>query len=128
MPLPPAKNFLVLGSNDDVSLLLTRTLRRVFPGSAIAETEDVKRGLHFLQTCRCDAIVAYRPITADVVTLVQRIRKSDPAIPVIAVLSVDYSAEVIAAGATTFLKVEEWLLIGSRVDDVLAHAVPVMAG
>jgi hypothetical protein len=65
------------------------------------------------------AIIAHRTFEMEGAELVRRIREADPKVPLIMVSGIDRSAAARAAGATAFLHYDNWLLIGSVVEEHL---------
>ncbi len=80
-----------------------------------------------LATQAFDAIVAYRSNVDEAVHLVEAFKQIAPAVPIIAVSSVNRSERVLAAGATGFLLYEEWLRVGSVVQTILQAGGAVSA-
>jgi CheY-like chemotaxis protein len=120
--MPNVKKFLVVDLNPDSRMLLTRTLKRVFPQCALEEVEDFEAALSSVREQPYDAIICHRAIGADAVTLVRSIRAVTADTPILAVSGIDRSTEVLAAGANRFLNYEEWLRVGTILLEIVAKS------
>jgi DNA-binding response OmpR family regulator len=117
--MPHSPRLLVIDFDADSGSLLVRALVQKFPGTAVEWCGDYMSAERALQMPPIDAIVLHRTHEVDAVTLIRRLRKIAPTVPIIAVSGVDRSEKVRAAGATGFLNYDEWLKIGTVVANAL---------
>ena len=129
MTSPP--NFLIIDHNPDSRFLLVKTLLRKFPDSRLNECEDADAAVEILRREPIDAIVSHRTIEVDGITLIRTLRAIKPEVPIVMVSSVDRTTAALEAGASRFLNYDEWLRIGSLVEELLhsgaAGAAPTPA-
>jgi len=110
---------LVVDADKDLRFLFVRKLVREFPGCTVMETEDPEDALRRVKLQEYDAIFVHRAIGADAVTVIRNIREERPSVQLIAVSTIDRSAEVLAAGANAFYDFDQWHLIGPKLAAVL---------
>lgn len=115
--MPAAPNLLVIDFNAESRQLLVRTLRRKFPGAVIHEVEDADEAAAMARTSDLAAIVTHRTFEVEGIPLVRQLRAAAPRALIVMVSGIDRSAEALAAGATAFLSYDEWLRIGSVVEE-----------
>jgi DNA-binding response OmpR family regulator len=120
--MPAFQNFLVVDSDTDGRVLIVRTLLRVFPQAAIVEVQDFETAVSLAGGRHYDAIIAHRAIGADAGMLVSALRRADASVPIVAMSGIDRTRETLAAGANRFLKAEQWLLVGTVVQELLPQA------
>ncbi len=116
--LKPQK-ILLIDDHPDNRALLARTLFRKFPQVVITECQDIEPTIKAAAETRFDVIILHRTNDADAVSLVKAVRGVNTETPIIVVSGVDRSEVVLRAGANGFLNFDEWLRIGSVVEDVL---------
>jgi len=78
--------------------------------SALEESQDL----------RLSAIICHTVTGMSGLELVPQLRKLRPEIPIVLVANVDREAEAMAAGANRFLRFEEWLRIGTILEELMA--------
>lgn len=71
---------------------------------------------------RFDGILVHRAGEMDIESLILSIRGVAPDAPIIALSGFDRSKEALAAGATKFLNYDQWLLMGTAVEDAVIRA------
>ena len=111
--------FLVVDLNPEGTALLSRTLTRKFPGSALIICAEALTAIHAAQTHKLDAIVVHRPLEVTGDEMVYQLREIQPETPIIMVSSVDRAEAARSAGANAFLLYDEWLMLGGLVADHL---------
>jgi CheY-like chemotaxis protein len=107
---------------DDVAenrFLLAKTLLRKFPRAVIQECENSAPAVAAALNDHLSAIVVHRAADLSGVSLVAKLRRAHPTIPIILVSGRESCPEGILAGATTFLNFEAWLRIGTVVAEIL---------
>jgi CheY-like chemotaxis protein len=118
--VPTARpKFLIIEDNLDNRFLLTRTLARKFPAAEIQECSDLIAARLIASTERIDAVVLHRVDLSDGIELIRSVRQVNQEVPIIMVSGYDRTREALAAGATRFLLYDEWLRIGTVVEEVL---------
>lgn len=117
MPLSPV--FLIHDSRADTRFLLVRTLLRKFPGAVLHECVTPERTLELAHRGGLTAAVVHRADHAET-HLLREIRRTNPTAVIIVVASDDQRTSALAAGADRFLHRDEWLRIGSLVEEQLA--------
>jgi CheY-like chemotaxis protein len=113
-----ARKFLVIDDNVDNRFLLTRTLRRKYPGAEVEECGDLSTAIEITNQHGIDAVVSHRAGEVDGLELVRQLRKHHPILPIIMVSGFDRTREALAAGATRFLNYDEWLRLGTVMDEI----------
>src|SRR4051812_29978887 len=111
-----APRFLVVDFHSESRFLLVRTLLRKFPTAEILEEDDVERALARVREGRLSAAIIHRTFDVSGAELVQQIRALDPTLCIVMVSGVDRAETARLSGANTFLHYDEWLRIGSVVD------------
>jgi len=112
----------VIDYNAESRYLLVKTLRRKFPRAVIHETGDAEKAIEIARAVDLAAIVTHRTYEMEGAELVRRLRDADPRVPIVMVSGLDRTGEAQAAGATAFLNYDEWLRIGSVVEEHLRPA------
>jgi DNA-binding NarL/FixJ family response regulator len=113
------RTFIVLDHNSEGSALLARTLLRKFPLSEILECAEADEAVTKSRDRVVDAIVVHRPIGMSGEDAIRILRKENPKIPLVMVSSVDRGNSALAAGASSFLHYDAWLMLGSVVEDLV---------
>jgi len=121
---PAQKRFLIIDHNPDSAELLARSLRRKFALAAMFQTPDSDDALKTLASVQIAAVILHRALGADAVQMTTALRQVNPTVPIIVVSGVDRSESVLAAGATGFLKFDEWLMLGNVVTNALGDSPP----
>lgn len=112
--------FLVVDFQRESRFLLVRTLLRKFPRAVIRECEDAEQAVQMARTQDVACIITHRTFDTNGVDLVRQLRDVDPAVPIVMVSGMDRAKAAIDAGATSFLNYDEWLRIGTIVENHLA--------
>jgi len=115
----PIRRFLIVDDNADSRFLLAKTLLRKFPQAILQECQDGEAALAIVQAGQVDALVVHRAAGIDGITLVRELRQANAAVPIVMVSGIDRTKEALAAGASRFLHYDEWLRIGTSVDELL---------
>jgi CheY-like chemotaxis protein len=111
--------FLIIDGNVDSRYLLARTLKRKFPSALILECQTRDTAVALLSDEKPDAVIAHRTDEVDGVTIIQTLRNLNATIPIIMVSGIDRQEAAKSAGANSFLHYDEWLRIGSVLDELL---------
>ena len=117
MPVP--LKFLVIDDNADSRFLLVKTLLRKFPTAVIHECQSSEAALEMAKTEDIAAIVSHRTTETAGITLLREIREINPHVPIVMVSGIDRTELAIAAGADRFLLYDEWLRVGTLVDELM---------
>lgn len=117
-----APAFVVIDYHAESRYLLVKTLRRKFPGAVVHESEDAEKAIEIARAVNLAAIITHRTFEMEGAELVRRLRDADPKVPIIMVSGIDRSAAAQVAGASAFLHYDEWLRIGSVVEEHLRGA------
>jgi DNA-binding NarL/FixJ family response regulator len=112
--------FLVVDFQRESRYLLVKTLVRKFPHAVIRECEDADKAVQMARTQDVACIVAHRTFETPGAELVQQLREVDPAVPIVMVSGMDRAQAALDAGATSFLNYDEWLRIGTVVEQHMA--------
>ena len=116
-----APEFLVIDDNRDSRFLLAKTLLRKFPDAILHECETSAAALAAVRTRPLAAIISHRTADTPGLDLLVELRALNRTVPIIMVSGIDRKAAALAAGADRFFLYDEWLRIGTVVDDVVAH-------
>jgi DNA-binding NtrC family response regulator len=119
-PAPPRPTFLVIDDNADSRFLLVKTLLRKYPGAAIHEAQSSETALACARGKDLSAIVSHRTTETAGIALLRDLRAVNPHVPLVMVSSVDRAILSAAAGADRFLAYDEWLRIGTVVEELIA--------
>jgi len=111
--------FLVVDHNCDSRFLLVKCLLRKFPDAAIDETDDGDLAIELVRHADITAVISHRTTEQLGVELVAAFRAVNPAIPIVMVSGIDRTPPAIAAGADRFLLSDEWLRLGTVVEELL---------
>lgn len=118
----PQPKFLVLDFHAESRFLLVRTLRRKFPASQIDEFEEATGAIERVARGDLHAIITHRTFNESGADLVRMFRRASPNIPIVMVSGIDRSEAALEAGADLFLHYDEWLRIGTVVEQLLERA------
>lgn len=95
---------------------------RKFPAAEFIYRDESGAAIDAVRFEKPDVVVLHRTLEDTAVSLVTAIRAADAAVPIIVLSAVDRSEGVLAAGATGFLNIDQWLLLGNVVANALASA------
>jgi response regulator RpfG family c-di-GMP phosphodiesterase len=112
--------FLVLDDSAENRFLLSRTILRRFPRATLIEPNDLAHTLALLKMGGIDLLIVHRTFEHTALEIVQQVRAVDPVTPLIAVSSAARGEEMLAAGASRFHLLDEWLMIGNSAEELLA--------
>lgn len=113
--------FLVVDHHHDSRFLLVKSLLRKFPDALIDEAEDGETAIESARHKDFSAIVTHRTREYFGTELVQKLREADPRTFIVMVSGIERSAPALAAGADRFMLYDEWLRLGSIVQELLAR-------
>ena len=116
---PPV--FLVVDHNCDSRFLLVKCLLRKFPNAVVQEAKDGESALTMARRGGLTAIISHRTTEMLGVELVEKFREADVSVPIVMVSGIDRTQPALAAGADRFLLYDEWLRIGTVVQELLAE-------
>jgi ActR/RegA family two-component response regulator len=119
---PAAPKFLLIDDNPDGLALLSRSLHRKFSRALILEAADITTALHAAKTENPTVIIVHRVGEHAGTEVVAMVRKANPSAPLLAVSGYDRTQQFLAAGATRFLNYDQWLLVGSVVEELMGNA------
>jgi DNA-binding NtrC family response regulator len=108
--------FLVIDFQRESRFLLVKTLIRKFPGATIRECENAEQAVQIARTQDVACIITHRTFETPGADLVRQLREVDPDVPIVMVSGLDREKAAMAAGATSFLSYDEWLRIGTIVE------------
>lgn len=117
--MPSVPTFIVIDFHAESRFLLVKTLRRKFPEAVVHESDDAKKAVEIARAGNLAAIITHRTFEVSGIELVAQLRAADPAVPIIMVSGIDREADALSAGATAFLHYDQWLRIGSLVEEEL---------
>ncbi len=120
-------SFVIIDFHAESRYLLVKTLRRKFPEAVIHESDDAEKAIEIARAVNLAAIITHRTFEMEGAELVRRLRDADPRVPIIMVSGMDRSDVARAAGATDFLHYDEWLRIGTVVEQHLGKSHPAGA-
>lgn len=131
-PAMVAPEILVIDDNRDSRFLLTKTLLRKFPDAILHECESSADALTKIRTRPLAAVVSHRTGDTPGLDLLLELRALNPTVPIVMVSGTNREAAALAAGADRFFLYDEWLRIGTVVDELVAaktakSAVPTNA-
>lgn len=118
--MPAPLKFLVIDDNADSRFLLVKTLLRKFPTAVIHECQSSEAAFEMAKTEDLAAIISHRTTETAGITLLRDIRAINPDVPMVMVSGIDRTELAIAAGADRFLLYDEWLRIGTMVEELVA--------
>jgi DNA-binding NarL/FixJ family response regulator len=123
-----APTFLVIDHNAESRFLLVKTLRRKFPAGHIFESDDAQHALDLLDTYAVSVVITHRTFDYQGFELVELLRRAAPTLSIVMVSGFDREAGALAAGANRFLNYDEWLRIGTVVEELLPRTDSTAAG
>lgn len=118
----PQLKFLIVDFHAESRFLLVRTLRRKFPAAQIDEFEEAAGAIERVARGDLHAIITHRTFDESGADLVRRFRHASPNIPIVMVSGIDRSEAALEAGADLFLHYDEWLRVGTVVEQLLERA------
>jgi len=112
------RTFLVIAEEPERLSLIATTLHRKFPNSVVQTCRDADPALAVVRAHKLDAIVMHRSSDMDEIPLLEHIRSATN-VPIVAVTGYGLETAALAAGAAQYLHVEQWLLIGTVVAELI---------
>ena len=112
------RSFLVIAEDPDRLLLVSNTLHRRFPNSAVQTCRDSEPALRVAQSQKFDAIVTHRATDLDEIPLIEHLRQVT-AVPIIALAGHHGDRLALAAGASRNLHPDQWLLVATVVAEAI---------
>jgi CheY-like chemotaxis protein len=125
--MPSPLKFLVIDDNADSRFLLVKTLLRKFPTAVIHECQSSAAALAMAKTADLSAIISHRTTETAGISLLRELRQINPTVPMVMVSGVDRHDLALAAGADRFLLYDEWLRIGTVVEELVLTKASAMA-
>jgi CheY-like chemotaxis protein len=116
--MPESRRFLAIAEDSDRLTLVANTLRRRFPQAVVLTCRESEPAIELARTQRFDAIVANTSTDLTELPLVENLRAATTA-PIILMSTGSFEERALASGATRFLNVQRWLLIGTVVARVV---------
>lgn len=117
--------FLVVDDHAESRFLLVKTLKRKFPRAQILEADSEPQAMGLARRDDLCLIVTHRTFELPGVELVRTFRASNPRVAIVMVSGIDREEAALAAGANRFLHYDQWLRLGSLVEDLLPLSPPV---
>ena len=117
--MPTPLKFLVIDDNADSRFLLVKTLLRKFPSAVIQECQSSSAALAMAKNSDLAAIVSHRTTETAGIDLLREIRQINPKVALLMVSGVDRREPALAAGADGFLLYDEWLRIGTLIEQLI---------
>jgi CheY-like chemotaxis protein len=111
--------FLIIDDNPEGRFFLSKTLSRKFPGSTVIECAEAGEAFRRLETIKPHLVVCHRTFEFDGYRLVKELRKRMPKVPILMTSGMDRHEDALRAGANDFLTYDQWLLLGTRVANLL---------
>lgn len=100
--------------------MLVKTLRRKFASAAIHETDDAGDAVELVRRMSLSAIVSHRTFDVEGMELVRQLRAADREVPIVMVSGMDRGTAPLEAGANAFLHYDQWLRIGTVVEELIS--------
>jgi hypothetical protein len=117
--------FLVIAEDSDRLSLIASTLQRKFPGSIVRAYRESGPAIELARTERFDAIITNTSTDLAELPLLESLRPATAA-PIVVMSSDPMKPRALALGATRFLDVQRWLLIGTVVAEVVGEGIDEM--
>ena len=105
--------------NAESRFLLVKTLRRKFASAVIHETDVADDAVELAKHTSLTAVVSHRTFDVEGVELVRQLRAVDAEVPIVMVSGIDRGTAPLEAGATVFLQYDQWLRIGTVVEELI---------
>jgi DNA-binding NarL/FixJ family response regulator len=121
--MPASHRFLIVDDHGDSRFLLVKTLYRKFPRAVFHECPNSQAAFEIAKSENLSAIITHRTADMAGIPLVRELRTLNPTVPIVMVSSHDQKTVAIGAGADRFLPYDEWLRIGTIVEEMLPGAV-----
>jgi DNA-binding response OmpR family regulator len=115
---------LVIDYHPESRHLLVRTLRRKYPQAKLLESDDAENALAIAASPDLSVIVTHRTFEVSGVELVRALRAVNATVPILMVSGMDRQTAALAAGANAFLHYDEWLRVGTVVEELLGRSDP----
>lgn len=112
------RSFLVIADDPERLLLVSTNLHRNFPNAVVQTCRDSEAAIAVARNQTLDAIVALRSSDQDELPLVESLRASTIA-PILLISGAHHEAKAKAAGASGFLRHDQWLLAGTTLAQLI---------
>ena len=113
-----ARSFLVVADDPERLMLVSTTLHRKFPNAIVQTCRDSDAAIVVARDHTLDAIVAQRSSDLDELPLVKSLRAVTTA-PIVLMSGAHQGQVATQAGASYFLRRDQWLLVGSAVANLI---------
>lgn len=100
-------------------MLYRRTLLRKFPAAVVVECDNTLAALATATDGPVDGAIVHFNATPEAIEFLQALRRTHPAVPIIAVSGVERSTKALTAGATRFVLAGEWLTLGTLMQELM---------
>lgn len=100
-------------------MLYRRTLLRKFPAAVVVECDNTLAALATVTDGPVDGAIVHFNATPEAIEFLQALRRTHPAVPIIAVSGVERSTKALTAGATRFVLAGEWLTLGTLMQELM---------
>ncbi|HUR56081.1 MAG TPA: response regulator [Opitutaceae bacterium] len=117
--MPATHRFLIVDDHGDSRFLLAKTLYRKFPRAVFHECPTSETAFEIAKSDDLSAVITHRTADMGGIRLVRELRRLNPTVPIVMVSSQDQKIVAIACGADRFLHYDEWLRIGTIVEEML---------
>jgi len=111
--------FLVIDHHPESRFLLVKSLLRKFPDARIEEVDEGERAIELAGRTDLSAIITHRTQEYLGAELVTRLRSVNRRVPIVMVSGADRTSAALSAGADRFMLYDEWLRIGTIVQELL---------
>jgi ActR/RegA family two-component response regulator len=115
-----AVKLLFVDADEDSRVLLGRTLIRKFPHSVILDAPNLADALELAGKHEIHAAVVHRAVEHDGATVVRALRDRLPSTVILMVSGFGREKEAQSAGADDFVMRDEWLRVGTVLQELLA--------
>ena len=120
--MPEPHRFLVIAEDSDRLSLIASTLQRKFPRSVVRTCRESGPAIELARAQRFDAIITNASTDLAELPLLESLRPVTAA-PIVVMSSDPMKPRALAMGATRFLDVQRWLLLGTVVADVIGEGI-----
>lgn len=128
--MPARQHFVIVADDADTRALLASTLSRKYPGASVQHCSESTPACEAAKQSPLTAFIVWRASDAEGLPLLEMLRATNPALPILFLSTSDFREKSFTAGASAFLHQHAWLRVGSAVEDMLRvpFRAPVFAG
>lgn len=112
------RSFLVIAEEPERLSLIATTLHRKFPNSVVQTCRDSDAAVAVVKAHTLDAIVLHRSCDMDEMPLLEVVHNAT-SVPIVAMSGYRLESAALAGGATKYLHIEQWLLVGTVVAELI---------